>query len=94
MTNSMTNSMTMQFSEDDRLIQDQVEKYLSQHGDIKEVRRVLDGETPYSDALWQGLSDMGVTGMSVPEEYGGSQTGYKSLCLVAFGLMPALRRGG
>ena len=83
MTKSMTNSMTMQFSEDDRLIQDQVEKYLSQHCDIKEVRRVLDGETPYSDALWQGLSDMGVTGMSVPEEYGGSQTGYKSLCLVA-----------
>ncbi|MCB1687142.1 MAG: acyl-CoA dehydrogenase family protein, partial [Halioglobus sp.] len=75
--------MNLEFSEDDKLIHDQVEKYLSKHCGIEEVRTVLDGKKAYSEEVWRGLGEMGLMGMNVPAEYGGVDTGYKSLCLVA-----------
>jgi len=79
--------MNLDFSEDDKLIQDQVEKYLMDNCGIEEVRSVLDeelnGERQYAKKVWQGLAEMGLLGINVPAEYGGVETGYKSLCLVA-----------
>ena len=75
--------MNFDFSEDDKLIQDQVEKYLAKNCTIEDVRTVLDGEKPYSDGVWRGLANIGLMGITVPAEYGGVDTGYKSLCLVA-----------
>lgn len=79
--------MNLDFSEDDKLIQDQVDKYLSNQCTIEEVRTVLDGgghgEKLYASEVWRGLADMGLMGINVPAAYGGVETGYKSLCLVA-----------
>lgn len=75
--------MNLQFSDDDKLIQDQVEKYLADNCGTNEVRSVLDGEKPYSNGVWNGLSEMGLTAINIPAEFGGVETGYKSLCLVA-----------
>lgn len=75
--------MSLQFSDDDKMIQEQVDRLLSSAGDMAEVRRVLDEEKRYSDELWDGLAQLGVLGINIPEEYGGVATGYKSLCLVA-----------
>ena len=75
--------MSLEFSDDDRMIQDQVEKYLIHNCTINEVRSVLDGDKPYSERVWLGLAEMGLMGINVPAEYGGVETGYKSLCLVA-----------
>lgn len=75
--------MNLQFSEDDKLVQEQVERLLRDVSPMSEVRRVLDGEKTHSGQLWQGLADLGVLGINIPEQYGGVDTGYKSLCLVA-----------
>ncbi|CAA0093419.1 Acyl-CoA dehydrogenase FadE34 [Zhongshania aliphaticivorans] len=75
--------MNLDFSEDDKVIQEQVDKYLSNNSGIEEVRSVLDGEKPYSADVWRGMAEMGLMGINVPAEYGGVETGYKSLCLVA-----------
>ncbi len=75
--------MNLQFSEDDQLIQDQVDKYLSRNSDISEVRSVLDGKASYSKAVWKGLADMGLMGINIPSDYGGLDMSYKTLCLVA-----------
>ena len=75
--------MNLQFSDDDKLIQDQVEKLLATSSPMTEVRRVLDEEKPFCDELWQGLAELGVLGINVPVVFGGVATGYKSLCLVA-----------
>jgi len=75
--------MNLQFSEDDKLIQDQVDKYLSRHSDIAEVRSVLDGQASYSKNVWTGLAEMGLMGINIPEEYGGMDMSYKTLCLVS-----------
>jgi len=75
--------MNLQFSEDDKLIQDQVDRYLAQHSNIDEVRSVLDGKATYSKAVWEGLAEMGLMGINIPEAYGGIDMSYKTLCLVA-----------
>lgn len=75
--------MDLEFSEDDLLIQAQLEKYLAKNCAIDTVRSVLDGDKTYADDVWQGLAEMGLMGVNVPVEYGGVDTGYKSLCLVA-----------
>lgn len=75
--------MNLEFSDDDRLIQDQVSKYLTDNCPIAEVRSVLDGYKTYAEDVWRGLAEMGLMGINVPAEYGGVETGYKSLCLVA-----------
>ena len=75
--------MNLEFCEDDKLIQNQVDKYLSNHCGIEVVRRVLDGEKTFSEEVWRGLGEMGLMGINVPAEYGGVEAGYKSLCLVA-----------
>lgn len=75
--------MNLEFSEDDLLIQAQLEKYLGEKCSIDTVRSVLNGEKHYADDVWRGLAEMGVMKLNIPTEYGGMDANYKSLCLVA-----------
>ena len=79
--------MNLDFSADDQLIQDQVDKYLASHCGVDRVRAVLDAgvdsDEPYAKDVWAGLAEMGLMGINVPAAYGGVETGYKSLCRVA-----------
>ena len=75
--------MNFDFSDEDKLLRDQVQKYLKDHCGPGVVRSVLDGETPFAGDVWQSLIDMGLTGTAVPEAYGGVGAGYLPLCLVA-----------
>lgn len=75
--------MNLEFSEDDRLIEAQVEKFLDNNCAMETVRTVLDGKEPYARDVWKGLAELGLMGINVPTEYDGVETGYKSLCLVA-----------
>ena len=66
--------MDLEFSEDDLLIQAQLEKYLAKNCAIDTVRSVLDGDKTHADDVWQGLAEMGLMGVNVPVEYGGVDT--------------------
>ncbi len=82
--------MNFDFSEDDKLLQDQVRKFLTDRCDMSVVRNVLDAQAGYAPEVWQGLVEMGLTGTAVPEAYGGVDAGYLPLCLVAQELGAAL----
>jgi len=71
------------FSEDERMVQDQARRFLSERCPPAVVRTVLEGQVPYAEAVWHGLGEMGLTGAALPEAYGGSEAGYLTLCLVA-----------
>jgi acyl-CoA dehydrogenase len=71
------------FSEEQRLLQSEVGRMLSEVSTPAEVRRILEGEETYSVATWRQLVDMGAAQCAIPEEYGGSGLGYLDLCLVA-----------
>ena len=75
--------MNFDFSDDQKLLADQVARFLSEQCDMSVVRSVLDGDTAYAEPVWAGLADMGLIGTAIPESYGGTGAGYLELCLVA-----------
>lgn len=75
--------MNFDFSDDQRLLQDEVRKMLADTSTSAEIRRVLDGRTAYAETVWRNLIDMGAAAAAIPENYGGAGLGYLELCLVA-----------
>ncbi len=75
--------MNFDFSDDQRLLQEEVRKMFAANSTSAEVRNVLEGAAPYSAAVWRQLLDMGAATAAIPEAYGGAGLGYLELCLVA-----------
>ena len=75
--------MNFDFSEDQKLLKEQVARYLSDNCSIDVVRGVLESEDYYSSPVWKGLVDLGLTGTTIPEEYGGLGLGPLELCVIA-----------
>ena len=65
------------------MVRDEAERYLRDNCGLGVARSVLEGQEPYSQSVWSGLSEMGLLGTAIPEEYGGVGAGYPTLCLVA-----------
>lgn len=75
--------MNFEFSEDQKLLKDQVRKFLEDKSPSSEVRKVLDGEDIINRDVWQGICELGILGTAIPEEFGGAGAGYLELCVVA-----------
>src|SRR3954467_10303081 len=75
--------MNFDFSDDQKLLKEQVRKFLADKCPTKVVRRVLDGPEPYAEEVWNGLVELGVPGVGIPEEYGGLGLSPLELCVVA-----------
>ena len=75
--------MNFDFSEDQKLLADQVKRFLDDNCTSATVRQVLDGDAAYAQEVWQGLAQMGLIGTAIPEEFGGTGAGYLELVQVA-----------
>lgn len=75
--------MNFDFSQDEKMVRDQVARFLTDQCSAKTVRSVLESRAPFATEVWNGLADMGLMGTAIPENYGGVAAGYLSLCLVA-----------
>jgi alkylation response protein AidB-like acyl-CoA dehydrogenase len=75
--------MNFDFSDDQKMLKEQVRKFLTDKCPMTVVRRVLDGEETHAAEVWQGLADMGLMGTAIPEAYGGLGLGPLELCVIA-----------
>ncbi|HVN42759.1 MAG TPA: acyl-CoA dehydrogenase [Steroidobacteraceae bacterium] len=75
--------MNFDFSDEQNMLRDEVRKYLANESPLKVARDVLEGGGTHSAAVWQGLVDLGVTALMLPEACGGSGLGALELCVVA-----------
>jgi alkylation response protein AidB-like acyl-CoA dehydrogenase len=75
--------MNFDFSDDQKLLKEQVAKFLADKCPLKVVRRVLDGNEAFAGEVWKGLVDLGVPGIAIPEAYGGLGLSPLELCVVA-----------
>lgn len=82
--------MNFDFSDEQKLLKDQARKFLGEKCTTKAVRRVLEGSEPHDKALWEAIAEMGWTGTTIPEAYGGLGLGYLELCVIAEELGRAL----
>lgn len=65
------------------MLRDQARNFLADKCSLKDVREILDGETPFHADVWRGMIELGWTGTAIPEEYGGIGMGYLELCVIA-----------
>jgi alkylation response protein AidB-like acyl-CoA dehydrogenase len=59
------------FSEDQLLFQESVRDFLANEVSPQTIRELWNTDSGRSDALWMQLTEMGLVGMTVPEELGG-----------------------
>jgi alkylation response protein AidB-like acyl-CoA dehydrogenase len=59
-------------SEEQSFFKDNVKKYLEEHATIDNIKHIANGdEKNISDEIHQGLLNLGVNGLLIPEEFGG-----------------------
>ncbi len=75
--------MDFDFSDEQKMFQEQVRRALDTACPPREVRRILESEVPFSDDAWDALVAIGATAAAIPEAYGGLGLGYYELCLAA-----------
>jgi alkylation response protein AidB-like acyl-CoA dehydrogenase len=63
--------MNFTFSEDQLLFRDSVRDFLIKEVSTEKIRASWETETGRDSKLWQQLTEMGLVGMTVPEEFGG-----------------------
>jgi alkylation response protein AidB-like acyl-CoA dehydrogenase len=82
--------MDFDFSLEQKEIQHQARRLLSQRCDLRAVRRVLDDGRLWDEPLWRQVAALGWLGAAIPEEYGGLGLGGDTLAVIAEELGRAL----
>src|SRR5258708_10067029 len=85
--------MNFDFSDDQKLLKEQVRKFLADKCPTEVVRRVLDGNETHANEVWKGLVDLGVPGVGIPEEYGGLGLSPLQRCVLGQGIGRAAAAG-
>jgi alkylation response protein AidB-like acyl-CoA dehydrogenase len=74
--------MEFGLSQEQTLLQDSVNKFLTEQVPLNTVRQIATGDT--GDAqVWQGLAEMGIPGLLIPEAHGGVGLGMLDAAIVA-----------
>ena len=75
--------MIFAFSVEQDELRKSVRKFLEDKSPEIEVRRLMETVDGYDPAVWQQMTEqMGLAGMAIPEQYGGSGFGYVELTVV------------
>ena len=76
--------MNFDFSDDQKSLQDETHRFLRDRCDLSVARLVLDDQQQaYSESVWREMVELGRTGITIPEQYGGIGLGYLELCVMA-----------
>ncbi len=75
--------MDFGLSEEQQLFQQSMAQFLSATCPPERLRKLFNEERALDPALWQGLVDLGIMGLIVPEAYGGSGGSMLDLAVIA-----------
>ena len=76
--------MNLEFSEDQKFVQQSARDFLAKNAGLDVCRKVLEAPAASSDpTLWRGVAEMGWLGAAIAEEHGGAGLGYLELVLIA-----------
>ena len=64
--------MDMDFTPEQDLLRESVRRTCARHAGPDEVRKLENDPTGYSPALWSALGELGLLGLTIAEEHGGS----------------------
>ena len=64
--------LNLDFTDEQNMLREMVAGLCAQYATVEAVRAMEDDPVGYSTELWAQLGELGVLGMTIPEEYGGS----------------------
>jgi alkylation response protein AidB-like acyl-CoA dehydrogenase len=71
------------FTEEQEQLRAAVRRFLAEKSPESEVRRLMDTVSGYDTEVWrQAAGQLGLTGLAIPEKFGGSGAGYAELTVV------------
>jgi alkylation response protein AidB-like acyl-CoA dehydrogenase len=63
--------MDFNYTEEQQLLKDSLEKFLEKNYSFEQRRDILTNQAGFSPTAWQGFSSMGLLALPIPEEFGG-----------------------
>lgn len=68
--------MSIAFTQEHDNLRESVRRFLEQRSTTQDIRRLMESQDTYDPAVWKQLAQqMGLPGIAIPEEYGGSGYG-------------------
>lgn len=64
--------MNFGLSEEQELLQETIDQFLTNECGLVRLHEIFDGDESHDPTLWQGLMEMGLGGLTIPEEFGGA----------------------
>jgi alkylation response protein AidB-like acyl-CoA dehydrogenase len=64
--------MDLKFTEDQQILRDTVQRLCNDSAPIAVVREMEDDPIGYPESFWKQMGELGLVGLTLPEEYGGS----------------------
>ena len=75
--------MNFEFSEQQQLLRDQAQGFLNQNCSPSVVRKILETDAAYDEALWKQIAGLGWMATVIPDQYGGLGFSYYELVVIA-----------
>ncbi|MGB3723301.1 MAG: acyl-CoA dehydrogenase family protein [Pacificimonas sp.] len=75
--------MNFDFSDDARELQAQARRYFDAEAGPDAARKIMNADDGHDAVMWQGVVDLGLTALRVPEAHGGLGLGAEEACLIA-----------
>jgi acyl-CoA dehydrogenase len=82
--------MNFDFSEDEKQLRAEAQRFLRDQCPLSRVRAVLESGAQHDAALWRSIAEMGWTSAIIPEAYGGLGMSHLDACMLAEELGRAL----
>ncbi|MDH3491599.1 MAG: acyl-CoA dehydrogenase [Gammaproteobacteria bacterium] len=74
--------MALILSDEQQMLHDSAKSFIQERSPVSALRELRDRGEEWSAELWAGMAEMGWTGITVPEEYGGLEFGHVGAGLV------------
>jgi alkylation response protein AidB-like acyl-CoA dehydrogenase len=74
--------MEFDFSDEQRAIKSTAHEFLASRFKPEKVRELAESDSPYDDATWHEMCELGWPGIAIPEEHGGQGLGVVELVIL------------